>query len=230
MSNVPTHVAIIMDGNRRWAKAQGKKSVDGHKKGLENLTNLSEHIFKSGVKVLSVYAFSTENFNRSEEEISYIMKMFVNNIGKVVKKLKENNIKIVFSGRKTGLSDDVIEKIQELEEISKNNTAAIFNVCFNYGGQAEIVDATKKIIENNISSDNITIEMFGSYLYNDLPQVDLMLRPGGEQRLSNFLLWQNSYAEFYFTDILFPDFNEVEYDKALSAYQERNRRFGGNIK
>ena len=230
MSGIPNHVAIILDGNRRWAAKQNKKSVEGHKKGLDNLADLAEHIYRRGIKVLSVYAFSTENFKRTTEEVNYIMKMFVDNVDKALKKLGDTKIKIVFSGRKTGLSEEVVNKIKELEENSKNNDVGIFNVCFNYGGHTEIVDAAKKIIEEGIKSEDIDEEVFRKHLYHDLPPVDLMIRPGGELRLSNFLLWQNSYAEFYFTDILFPDFNVVEFDKVIVEYENRNRRFGGNAK
>jgi len=227
MDNIPTHVAVILDGNRRWAKKHGKMSLDGHKMGMKNLISLTEHAFKRGIKVFSVYAFSTENFSRSQEEVRYLMDLFIVNAKSNLERLIKNDIRVTFSGTSEGLTKKIKDVISSLEEKSIDNKSGIFNVCFNYGGRAEIVDATKKILLDNVDVNDIDENVFQKYLYKDLPDVDLMIRPGGECRLSNFLLWQNSYAELYFSDVLFPDFNESELDRALEEFNRRNRRFGG---
>lgn len=228
---IPNHVAIILDGNGRWAKAKGLPRSKGHEAGFENLNNLSEYVFSKGTKVLSVYAFSTENFKRSKAEVDFLMNLFASKFKEHSKRLKNKNIKIVFSGLKEApLPDNVIRAMNEVEEETKDNTGGIFNICVNYGGRSEIIEATKKIatkIKNGeLNIEDITEENFGHYLFQDLPDIDLMIRTSGEQRISNFLLWQNSYAEFYFPLVGFPDFNEEEYDKALLEYTKRDRRFG----
>lgn len=228
---IPNHVAIILDGNGRWAKEKGLSRSKGHLAGFENLNNLSEYVFSKGTKVLSVYAFSTENFKRSEAEVDFLMNLFASKFKEHSKRLKGKNIKIVFSGKKEApLPDNVINAMNEVEEETKDNSGGIFNICVNYGGRSEIIEATKKItqkvLNNELSIDDINEENFSHYLFQDLPDVDLMIRTSGEERLSNFLLWQNSYAEFYFPKTYFPDFNEEEYDKALLEYTKRDRRFG----
>ena len=228
---IPNHVAIILDGNGRWAKEKGLSRSKGHEAGFENLKQLSEHIFSKGTKVLSVYAFSTENFKRSKAEVDFLMNIFESKFLEYSKELKERNIKLVFSGLKESpLPKGVINTMKKAEELTESNTGGIFNICINYGGRSEIIEATKKIIQkvlnNELSIEDITEENFNHYLFQDLPDVDLMIRTSGEERLSNFLLWQNSYAEFYFPKTYFPDFNEEEYDKALLEYTKRDRRFG----
>ena len=223
---IPNHVAIILDGNGRWAKERGLTRSAGHDAGFKNLINVSEYIFNCGVKVLSLYCFSTENFKRSEDEVNHLMGIFTNLFKRYTKKFNNNNIKVVFSGADYPLSDKVIKAREFMKEQTKNNTGGILNICLNYGGRREIIDAAKKMIEDNIKPDDITEELFSKYMYNDLPAVDLMIRTSGEQRLSNFLLWQNSYAEFYFPKVYFPDFDEGEFDKALIEYTKRDRRFG----
>lgn len=225
---IPNHVGIILDGNGRWAKERGKKRSYGHLQGFNNLKKLSEYIFKRGVKVLSVYAFSTENFKRSKEEVDFLMQLFVDKFHELD---SLENVKIVFSGIKDKpLPDEVINVIKELEEKTKDNTDHIFNICVNYGGQSEIVDATKKIVNeclvNNLNIDDLTPEVFYKYLYNDLPPIDFLIRTSGEQRVSNFMLYQISYSEFYFPKTYFPDFDEEEFEKALLVYNKRDRRFG----
>lgn len=225
---IPNHVAIIMDGNGRWAKERGLSRSMGHKEGFKNLKSLAKHIFKSGVKVLSVYAFSVDNFKRSKEEVDFLMNLFVTRF-KELKKL--DNVKIVFSGiRKSPLPDNVIKVINALEEETKDNTGYIFNICINYGGTYEILDACKKIAvdykENNIDLDSMLPDDFYKYLYNDLPPIDFLIRTSGEERISNFMLYQLSYAEMYFPKIYFPDFDNKEFDKAILAYNKRDRRFG----
>ena len=230
-NSVPNHVAIILDGNRRWAKKRNMTPQQGHYYGFTNLETLTDYIFSKGVKVLSVYAFSTENFTRSKVELDYLMNLFCVAFKKYFERQHKYNVKIVFSGRREPLPRKVLNVIDEVTEATKNNTGAIFNVCVNYGGRCEIVDTTKKIckqvLDGLISIDDIDEELFSKNLYNDLPPIDLMIRTSGEQRLSNFLLWQNSYAEFYFPEVEFPDFDAKEFDMALEEFNKRNRRFGG---
>lgn len=234
MSNtiMPKHVAIILDGNRRWAKQRNLPSLKGHQKGFENIRDLAPYIFDRGVEVLSVYAFSEQNFNRSVEEVGYLMDLFIKEFKKEYKKLHEENIKIVFSSRESLLRDDVREAMHEIVELTKNNTRGIFNICLSYSGQQEVCEMTKKICQlyknGEVELDDITPEFVQKNLYQDLPPVDLMIRTSGEYRLSNFMMYQCSYAEFYFPQIMFPDFNRDEFDKAVEEFNNRNRRFGGN--
>ena len=227
---VPNHVAIILDGNGRWAKERGLTRSMGHDAGFTNLKNISKYILSKGIKVLSVYAFSTENFKRSKDEVDYLMNIFANRFKGWSKVFNRENIKVVFSGRDKPLPNKVLKAMKELEEATKDNTKGILNICINYGGRSELVDTCKKIgkmVENKeISIDDIDEELVSRNLYNDLPDVDLMIRTSGELRLSNFMLWQNSYAEFYFPKTYFPDFDEEEFDKAIIEYTKRDRRFG----
>ena len=229
---IPNHVAIILDGNGRWAKEKGLSRSDGHKAGFDNLVDLSKHVFKTGVKVLSVYAFSTENFKRSKEEVSFLMHIFENKFKVYANELKKDNIKVVFSGgRCKPVKDKLIKIINECEEITKDCTGGIMNICFNYGSHLEIKEAILKINEdinnNKISAEDITEDMIYHYMFQDLPPIDFMIRTSGEQRLSNFMLYQLTYAELYFPKTYFPDFNSEEFDKALVEYTSRDRRFGG---
>lgn len=226
MNEIPNHVAIIMDGNGRWATRQGKKRTEGHLAGYNRLKKTALYILDKGVKYLSVFAFSTENFKRSKEEVNYIMNLFVTAFKKEKDFFIKNNIKIIFSGRKEPLSDKVYKTMKEIEKLTSNCTRGVFNVCLNYGGQSEIVDASKKIVklvnEGKLNIDDINENNFYDYLYNSLPPVDLMIRTSGEVRISNFMLYSISYAELYFTDTCFPDFDEKEFDKALDSYLKRN--------
>lgn len=222
---VPNHIGIIMDGNRRWAKEKKKKTIEGHLAGANRIISLAKYIFDKGVKYLSIYAFSTENFNRSAEEVSNLMGLIIKFFNERVNELHDYNIKIVVSGLRDNLSKEVLKCIDNVVDLTKDNTGGVLNVCLNYGGRREIVDAVNKIKEANV---NITEETFGKYLYNDLPDLDYVIRTSGEERISNFMLWQISYAEFYFPKVYFPDFDEKEFDKALEIYNNRNRRFGGN--
>ncbi|MCI8545073.1 MAG: di-trans,poly-cis-decaprenylcistransferase [Bacilli bacterium] len=228
---IPHHVGIIIDGNGRWAEEHGKKRSYGHKAGAEKFEKLALHIFNTGVKVLSAYVFSTENFKRSDEEVHNIMELFVKKTKQLTKIYQKKNIKVLFSGRREPLSKEVLKTMDEITEMTKNNTDGILNFCLNYGGHSEIVDATLKVFkdlkENKIIEDDVDEELFGHYLYQDLPPIDFLIRTSGEYRISNFMLWQASYAEFYFPKIYFPDFNEEEFDKAILEYTKRDRRFGG---
>lgn len=228
---IPNHIGIIVDGNGRWATRKGLSRSMGHKAGCDNIKKISEYAFSKGVNCISYYVFSTENFKRSKEEVDYLMNLFTTVFEKQAKYFHKKNIKIIFSGRKEPLPKSVIKTSFKITEMTKNNTGGIINFCLNYGGQSEIIDATLKIIndlENNkISKEDITIDNYSKYLYQDLPMLDFLIRTSGEYRVSNFMLWQLSYAEFYFPEVCFPDFNEKEFDKALLVYNKRDRRFGG---
>ena len=227
---VPKHVGIIMDGNGRWAKMRGRKRSFGHLEGSKTLENIALYAIECGVQILSVYAFSTDNFKRSKEEVDYLMDLFITMFNKKMKKIKDNDIKVIFSGRREPLREDVLASMHKIVEETKNNKRGILNICLNYGGQEEIIDATKKIVElvNNgeLNIDDIDKNSFYKYLYNDLPPLDLLIRTSGEYRLSNFMLYQSTYSEFYFTDTLFPDFDSREFDRAIESYNKRDRRFG----
>lgn len=229
---IPYHVGIILDGNGRWATERGLKRSEGHKAGFETLKILSKHVFTRGVKVLSVFAFSTENFNRTKDEVDYLMNLFLKGFKSSIKEFNKNNIKVVFSGRKEPLSDKVYKSMKSLEKETLNNTGGILNICLNYGGQTEIVDTTKKLIndvlDGKIKAEDITPEIFMKNLYNDLPPIDFLIRTSGEIRISNFMLFSLAYAEIYFPHTYFPDFKEDEFDKALEEYTKRDRRFGKN--
>lgn len=228
----PNHVAIILDGNRRWAKKRNLPTLMGHKSGADNLADLVPYIISKGTKYVTVYAFSCENFKRSEEEVKYLMDLFVENFTTKLEKIISADIKIIFSGRRENLREDVLNAIDSLTERTKNSKKGVLNICLNYGGQQEIVDATKKIVDE-VSSGILKISdldevNYYNYLYQDLPPVDYMIRTSGELRISNFLLYQLSYAEFYFTDVYFPDFNCEQYEIAIDEYNKRQRRYGGN--
>ena len=229
--NMPKHVAIIMDGNGRWAKQRGKRRSEGHLEGSKNLEKLAFHVLKKGVETLSVFAFSTENFKRSVEEVDYLMNLIVEYFKKKASKFNENNIRVLISGRKNNLRPDVLEIIEYIQDTTKDNTGGTLNICFNYGGQEEIIDASKKIAEDyrngKILLEDLNKESFNKYLYHDILPIDLLIRTSGELRISNFMLFSLAYSELYFTDTYFPDFNEEEFDKALLDYQKRNRKFGG---
>ncbi len=229
---IPNHVGIILDGNGRWAKERGMVRSAGHKAGFDNLVELSKHVFKTGVKVLSVYAFSTENFKRSEDEVNFLMNLFESKFKEYANELKKDNVKVVFSGgRGEPVKEKLVNIIKECEELTKECTGGIMNICFNYGSHFETVEAIKKIhydINNQvISIDDLNEDMIYHYMFQDLPPMDFMIRTSGELRLSNFMLYQLSYAELYFPKTYFPDFNNDEFDKALVEYTSRDRRFGG---
>lgn len=224
---IPNHVAIIVDGNGRWAKERGMSRSQGHDAGFENFKKLSKYIFSKGISVLSVYVFSTENFKRDKAEVDHLMNLSVKMFDKNKKYFMDNNIKVVFSGRDDPLPEKVMVTRDKLADMTKNNDGGTLNVCLNYGGRAEIVDAAKKLINDKVDVADIDEELFSKYLYQELPDVDLLIRTSGEIRLSNFLLWELSYAEFYFTKVKFPSFSEKDFDDAIVEYTSRDRRFGG---
>lgn len=223
----PYHVGIILDGNGRWAEARGLTRSMGHKEGLHTLEKLIPVIYQEGVSIVSIYVFSTENFKRPKKEVDYLMKLFSSNFKHLEELCIENNIQILFSGRKEPLSSRVIAMEEELMKNTKKNTRGILNICLNYGGMSEIVDMVKKIVDANLDINEVTESTIYHYLYQDLPPIDLLIRTGGEQRISNFMLYQMAYAEMYFTKVYFPDFTEENLKKALDSYRYRNRRFGG---
>lgn len=229
--NIPNHIGIIMDGNGRWAKKRGLSRSIGHKYGSRNLKKLLKYIYNKGVNFVSVYAFSTENFKRSEDEVNYLMDLAIKFFKKESDTFVKEKIKVVFSGSQENLRDDVKDAICSLEELTKDGNKKVLNICFNYGGRREILDATKKIImklrNKEISLDDIDEDEFDKNLYQDLPPLDFVIRTSGELRTSNFMPWQAAYAEYYFPEVLFPDFNEKEFDIAIQEYNKRKRRFGG---
>lgn len=229
--NLPIHVGIIMDGNGRWAKKRGLARSLGHSAGAKNLKKLLRHIYKRGIKYVSVYAFSTENFKRSKEEVDYLMKLFIKMFKTNAKEFIKDKIKVVFSGSRNNLSEELNNAMDDLEEKTKDFENGIFNVCLNYGGRSEIIDATKKIAklvkDGKLAIEDIDEEVLNNNMYNRLPDLDFVIRTSGEIRTSNFMPWQSTYAEYYFPDTLFPDFDEKQFDIAIEEYQKRSRRFGG---
>ena len=231
IDNLPNHIAIIMDGNRRWAKKNNLPSAHGHKEGAENLKKLAKYANKLGIKYMTVYAFSTENWKRTKEEVGAIMKLLKFYIVDFFKS-DDNNIKIRVIGRLADLPKDLYEEIKKIEEKTKNNTGMTLNIAFNYGGRDEIVNAMKNIAEkvknNEININDINEDMISDNLYTaGQPDPDLLIRTSGEERISNFLPWQISYSEFIFTDKYWPEYSEQDLLESIQKYQKRTRRFGG---
>lgn len=227
---IPTHVAIILDGNGRWAKSKGMPRNYGHVQGAKNVEIICEEAYKMGIKYLTVYAFSTENWNRPQDEVDALMKLLRNYLKTCVKTAKKNKMRVRIIGDKTRLDQDLQDSIKELEEESAVNDGLNFTVALNYGSQDEMLRAMNNIVSDINSGKvkgDITKELFESYLdTKDLPDPDLLIRTSGEQRLSNFLLWQLAYAEFYFADVHWPDFSKEELEKAVEAFNKRDRRYG----
>lgn len=228
---LPKHLAIIMDGNGRWAQERGKKRSYGHQEGSKVLEVIAQYVRNCGIKYLSVYAFSTDNFKRSQEEVDFLMNLLIFYFNNKLQTVCKKNIKVVFSGRKDNLSKEVLKAMDNIQNKTINNQDCVLNICLNYGAQEEIVDAAKKIA-NDINSGvlketDLTRDNFYQYLYQDLPPIDLLIRTGKERRLSNFMLYQSSYAELYFLDKYFPDLTEEDIDTAISYYANCHRRFGG---
>lgn len=230
--NVPQHVAIILDGNGRWAKKKGMPRNYGHAQGSKNVERICEEAYKMGIKYLTVYAFSTENWSRPKSEVDALMKLLRNYMKTCLKTAEKNRMKVRVIGDKTALDDDIRKRIDELEEASKNNDGLNFQIALNYGSRDEMIRAMKKMVKDHdagkLETEDITEECFSSYLdTKDIPDPDLLIRTSGEQRLSNYLLWQLAYSEFYFTPVPWPDFSKAELEKAVEAYNQRDRRYGG---
>ena len=230
--NVPQHIAIILDGNGRWAKAKGMPRNYGHAQGSKNVEKICEAAYKMGVKYLTVYAFSTENWNRPKDEVDALMKLLRNYMKTCLKTAAKNDMKVRVIGDKTGLDEDIRNRIAELEEATKDNGGLNFQIALNYGSRDEIVRAVRRVSEDvkegKVKPEDIDEKMFETYLdTHGIPDPDLMIRTSGELRLSNYLLWQLAYTEFYFTDIPWPDFTKEELSKAIEQYNRRDRRYGG---
>ena len=229
--NIPNHVAIILDGNGRWAKKRLMPRNYGHLQGAKVVEQICEDADNIGIKYLTVYAFSTENWNRSKDEVDALMKLLRNYLKDCIKRANNNNMKVRVIGEKSRLSDDIRNKIEELEKCSKDNTGLNFTIALNYGSRDEIrraITNLAKDVDNGIvKPEDINEEIISDYLdTKGIPDPDLLIRTSGEERLSNFLLWQLAYTEFYFTDVLWPDFNREELIKAVEKYSKRDRRFG----
>lgn len=224
----PQHVAIIMDGNRRWAKNKGLPVAMGHHYGLDAMEALADAFKKYGFKAITVYAFSTENWRRSKDEVRCLMRLLKIALKDRVKKLHKKNIKLMVSGKIADFSLDLQKTIHQALELTKHNTGGILNIALNYGGREEIISAIKKIVKDKKEKiENLTAEIFSKYLYTaDLPDPDLLIRTSGEQRLSNFLPWQMAYTELYFCQKNWPDFDMIEMEKAVNEYKQRKRNFG----
>jgi len=223
----PQHVAIIMDGNGRWARKHGLPRLAGHKAGGDNIHTVAKIFAGYGIKYLTLYAFSTENWNRPRAEVAGLLNLLARKIGQETQAFHQENIRLVHLGRRDRLSQKLKEKVQAAVALTKNNTGLTLCLAFDYGGRDEIVQATRHIASAGIPGDNIYESTLAQYLYSpDIPDPDLIIRTGGESRLSNFLLWQAAYSELYFTPILWPDFGLKEVDEALSEYKRRQRRFG----
>ena len=229
---IPAHIAIILDGNGRWAKAKGMPRNYGHAQGSKNVERICEEAYRMGVKYLTVYAFSTENWNRPKDEVDALMKLLRNYMKTCLKTAAKNDMKVRVIGDKTGLDEDIRNRIAELEEATKDNGGLNFQIALNYGSRDEIVRAVRRVSEDvkegKVKPEDIDEKMFETYLdTHGIPDPDLMIRTSGELRLSNYLLWQLAYTEFYFTDIPWPDFTKVELSKAIEQYNRRDRRYGG---
>lgn len=228
---IPNHVAIIMDGNGRWAKKRLMPRNMGHVQGARTVEQIIEDAYNLGIKYLTVYAFSTENWKRPQDEVNALMRLLKDYLKNCIKRANKNNMRVRVIGDKTGLEQSIQDKIQELEEVSAKNTGINFTIAINYGSRDEMVRAMRRMMEDCKNGDllpsEVSEEVFQSYLdTSDLPDPDLLIRTSGELRLSNYLLWQLAYTEFYFTDVLWPDFNKAELEKAIEYYNGRDRRFG----
>jgi undecaprenyl diphosphate synthase len=228
---LPKHVAVVMDGNGRWANSRHLPRVAGHKAGVNATRKIVENCARKNIEVLTIFAFSSENWKRPEAEVSSLMALFVSTISGEVKKLHRKNVCVKFIGDRSRFSEKLQSSINESEALTADNTGLRLNIAANYGGRSDIIDACKSLIQevldNKTSIQDIDETLFNTYVsLNDVPEPDLFIRTGGEQRISNFLIWQLAYTELFFTDVLWPDFSDEEFDSALSWYASRQRRFG----
>ncbi|MFC1866010.1 isoprenyl transferase [Chloroflexota bacterium] len=228
ITHLPQHIAFIMDGNGRWAEQRGLPRLEGHHHGMESTRSVVERLGEYKIKYVTLYSFSTENWNRPKDEVDGLLSLLGESITKETKELHKNNVRVLHMGHLDRLPVGLKQAIADSIELTKNNNGIILSLAFDYGGRLEILDAVRNIIAEGISPKDIDEKLFDSYLFSaGLPEVDLLVRTGGELRISNFLLWQCAYSELYFSDVLWPDFNSHEVDKALLAYSKRQRRFGG---
>jgi undecaprenyl diphosphate synthase len=224
---VPIHVGLILDGNRRWARAQGLPQLEGHRRGSDNLFEISRAAAERGVKYVSAYVFSTENWNRTQEEVAYLMDLVVWVATKEIDKYAKEGLRVIFFGSRERLSPKVIRAIDNAEAKTKHETRMVVALCFNYGGQTELAEGVARLVADGVPADEVTVERLGQYLYHpEVPPIDLLIRTSGEQRLSGFMMWRASYAELYFTPQPWPGFTAADLDEALAEYARRQRRFG----
>jgi undecaprenyl diphosphate synthase len=227
-NTLPTHVAVVPDGNGRWAERRGLPRMIGHRAGILNMLKMINYINEYPIPYVTFYGFSTENWNRPEPEVNGLFGLVENFVAEHLAEIHAKNIKIRHIGRLQGLPEILQSAIKKSVALTENNTGMKLSICWNYGGRAEIVSAAKQLIASGIKPENLDEKTFASYLYTtDMPDVDLLIRTGDETRLSNFLIWQTAYSEYYFTKVLWPDFSKKDIDLALTAYSKRNRRFGG---
>ena len=227
-NHIPSHVAIIMDGNGRWAKKRKLPRLAGHKAGTNNIHHIIKCLADRGVKYVTLYVFSTENWSRPSQEVRGLMRLIEESIDKEVQSLHADGVRLVHIGRSDGVSQRLQNKVRKAIELTENNKKLIVCIAFNYGGRSEIVHAVKRIIQDGITPDEVDEALVSKYLYTaDLPDPDLIIRTGGEMRISNFLLWQAAYSEYYITPTLWPDFGPDEIEQALADFGDRERRFGG---
>ena len=229
---IPNHVAIIMDGNGRWAQQRKQLRAVGHRAGLKAVRKIVTYAATLGIKVLTLYAFSSENWKRPENEVSALISLFIYALNREMKSLHKNNVRLNIIGNISQFNDDLQNMIINAEQLTKDNSGLVLNVAANYGGRWDILQSTKKmakqVLDGKITLDDITEDRFNSEIsMHEFPEVDLVIRTGGEYRISNFLLWQIAYSELYFTDVLWPDFNQTLFDKAIDVFNTRERRFGG---
>ena len=229
---IPNHVAIIMDGNGRWAQQRKQLRAVGHRSGLKAVRKIATYAATLGIKVLTLYAFSSENWKRPASEVSALISLFIYALNREMKSLHKNNVRLNIIGNISQFNEDLQNMIINAEQLTKDNSGLVLNVAANYGGRWDILQSTKKmakqVLDGKITLDDITEERFNSEIsMHEFPEVDLVIRTGGEYRISNFLLWQIAYSELYFTDVLWPDFNQTLFDKAIDAFNTRERRFGG---
>ena len=227
LTKIPYHVAIIMDGNGRWAQSRGLPRLAGHRAGTENIRRILKACAKYGIKILTLYAFSTENWGRPNAEVKGIMRILEQTLDRELPELHKNGVQLRHIGRLEGISEKLKRRVREAIELTKNNDRIILNVAFNYGGRTEILDAVRRIVESGVDPDQLDEALFSQYLYTaGLPDPDLIIRTAGELRISNFLIWQSAYSEYYATPTYWPDFDEEELYRALLDYNRRERRFG----
>ncbi len=228
-NKVPQHIVLFPDGNRRWAKERGLPTLQGHWQGYKNFGRFCRHCQKRGVKVLTVFGFSTENWKRTKEEVNYLMKLFERYLAEDLKDFQKNKVKVKIIGQKERLPKPLQKVIKKVENLTKDNKSLHLNLAVSYGGRWDITQAVQKIVKKKTPASKITEELIGEHLSTaGLPEPDLIIRAGGEKRLSNFVLWQGAYSELYFSPKLWPAFTEKDLDEALKEYSRRQRRFGGN--
>lgn len=228
-STMPRHVGLILDGNRRWAKARGLPTLEGHRQGVEAFRAVIEKAFQDGVEFLSAYVFSTENWSRTKEEVSFLMALLLKVVERDLRRLHKDGIRVLVLGSRDKLDDNIKAAIAKTESLTANNTNGTLCLCFNYGGHQEIIDACKQAIEDGLQPADITKQALDARMYGgaEVPPLDVMIRTSGEQRTSGFMLWRSDYAELIFDDVLWPDFTPAHFEAAMTEFKRRQRRFGG---